>query len=73
MTQTAFLAAVYVIRAIRGDTKESRRSKYHDRPALFVSLWLRSENQLEGKLDDTIVARLQSAVSADIARDLPEV
>src|SRR5262249_24201159 len=34
---------------------------------------LRSENQLESKLDDTIVARLQSAVSADIAGDLPEV
>src|SRR5262249_61784831 len=34
---------------------------------------LRSEDQLQSELHDAIVAGLQTAVAADIVRDLPEV
>src|SRR5262245_10798781 len=35
--------------------------------------YFRSENQLESKLDNTVIALLQSIVSTDVAGDLPEV
>ena len=55
------------------DTKAQRKQASKKSFVGLLSLYPTSEDQLQRKLNDAIVAGLQSAVAADIVDDLPKV